>query len=158
MQTNILATILTLLVTNVAETIETDRINPWLNAVFPPPRAERLPDIRHVVTEVFEQRLLVLESEGKSFTNLLSQMRKLWKREDYDQGPAPWILNTNKVLIDTNEARLNQEWYSGALGDPIKYVNVGTNSWTTNILLGSAIIYISTAPFDPTNYTAPPIK
>ena len=143
MTTNILATILTLLVTNVAENIE-QQPNYNLNYVIPVDVLSNqhwsIPapnPIRRVTTEVYEQRLLILEAEGLHFTNVLASVRKLRTVETYRQTiPQPqWVLDPERTTTDTNPPVAFFATNSAIFGSVLIYTNwiYGTNA--TNILL-----------------------
>lgn len=132
MTTNILATLLTLLVTNIHEHVETGRFNPWVYAINPPPAPQPLPDLKHRTTEIHEQRLLILEAEGITFTNIIKSTRTLWKSETFvAKALEPqWEIDTNKTIVDDGK----NHWPNTGTIESLIVTNktllyIGTNKW-----------------------------
>lgn len=127
MTTNILATILVCLVTNVTERIHVPD-NQYLDAVdlvYRPPGSPSWhytppppPQKKYVTTEVYDQRLLILEAEGQTFTNTLASVLKLRKVETFiqriPQAPAPtWEQDEARTSVETNFTSFSTNGWQG---------------------------------------------
>lgn len=132
MTTNIIATVLTLLVTNIHERVETGRIEQFFYAIPNPPLPRALPDLKHRTTEIHEQRLLILEADGITFTNIIKSTRTLWKSETFvAKALEPqWEIDTNKTIVDDGK---NHWPNTGTIGSLIvtnkTLLYIGTNKW-----------------------------
>jgi hypothetical protein len=139
MITNLLACITTILVTNVSENIQQPHndylLTPNLNAVMNWPVE---PPTKRVTTEVYEQRILTIEAEGITFTNILASVRKLRKEETYFQviPPPHWLIQPDRTYVDTNPP-MALYWTNG----------IGTtNQLVWGMISTNVLIFTNTTP------------
>lgn len=154
MTTNLTALIVSLLVTNVSESIDQPRndfvLTPNLEAVYRGGNQWSFPvpsPTKRVTTEVYDHRLLILEAEGITFTNVLASVRKLRKEETYAQvTPAPqWVIHPDRTYVDTNPP-VNFVATNGIMFNAIYFTNA---LFTTNSLLvitNDGVKYIAFPP------------
>jgi hypothetical protein len=144
MLTNLLASIITCLVTNTAETIHQPGLSwdytiPVLTPGFdnrPQPR----PSSKSIRTDVNEMRLLLIEVDGMKFTNILSSVLKWRSDEEYvqEQDPVPpprWVLRPERTVVRTNFTD-----YGFATNGFMSGVLVITNNLTNLILFQTNLL------------------
>ncbi len=112
MTTNIIASIIVLLVTNTVESINKADQSivytiPNLDAFNNQWRSPDRPSSKVVQTDINEQRLLILEVEDQKLTNILASVLKKRTFETYVQQQAPpppatWVLQPERTIVQTN--------------------------------------------------------